>query len=524
MITFQNPGRIGRYQLISELGRGSMGAVYLAEDPNIDRKVAIKVLHLAEEISVDLEEVQQRFLLEARAAGRLNHPGIVQVYDAGTDRKTDLSYIVMEWVKGGSLATLLRESGTLPPERAINLVSQAAHALDYAHQRGLVHRDVKPANLLVTANDRVKLSDFGVAKFVSHSFTVGHRLLGSPYYMSPEQIQAMEVDGRSDLFSLGGVLYQCVTGVVPYDGDSIASITYQILEIEARPPSSMNIAVPESLAQVIDRAMRKDPAERFQRGGELADALADVKRELAEAEPQATAAASPKSTPAPEIVRGEGKRTASGTLLLEPEDARIDVPPSTSEREPPEEPQIAVRPRGGPFRKSLLWLAVAILLAALAGLGFVVSQLDVDWLFSKPTWPDKGPAASAGNGRLSGAEREAAEGATAAATAPVMAATLEVLYRNRLKGATMTVEVDGRTAWSQQLRGSGGLFKRAKGREVKAAVSVPAGSHSITVRITGKSGDVHASGSREAAFRPGETRRLRVSLGSTGKLGLDWQE
>ena len=232
----QVPDSIGRYEILSQLGRGSMGRVYLALDPHIDRKIALKVLEPFGDVPPGQEDtLQNRFILEARAAGRLSHPGVVTIFDAGTDPKSDLSYIAMEWVEGPSLERLIKEQGSLPVRDSLDIVHQVALALDAAHRQGLVHRDVKPGNILLDNEGQAKVTDFGIAKLARLNMTMTGWVPGTPFYMSPEQVRNEDVDGRSDLFSLGVVLYQCLTGQVPFEGDSLASITYKILEIDPRP-------------------------------------------------------------------------------------------------------------------------------------------------------------------------------------------------------------------------------------------------------------------------------------------------
>ncbi|MEW6690168.1 MAG: serine/threonine-protein kinase, partial [Pseudomonadota bacterium] len=204
--------QFGRYVIVAELGRGAMGAVYRAVDPLIERDVAIKTLlpHLPPEV---MDEVRQRFLREARSAGRLNHPNIVTIYDVG--EQDGVAYIAMELLEGRSLQQILREPGPLPPARAADLVAQVADGLDVAQRFGITHRDIKPANIMVTADWHAKLTDFGVARIAESSMTQTGSALGSPKYMAPEQVTGQKVDPRSDIFSLGVVLYEMLTRRTP---------------------------------------------------------------------------------------------------------------------------------------------------------------------------------------------------------------------------------------------------------------------------------------------------------------------
>lgn len=273
---------ISRYEIIGELGSGAMSRVYLAHDPNLDRKVALKVV-LAN-LTLDSEaqrELHKRFLLEARAAGKLTHPGIVSVYDADTDPVSGAPYIAMEWVQGRSLRSLLEERKQIPIPRAAEILSQVAAALDYAHGMGRIHRDIKPSNILIGRDGRAKISDFGVAKIVAEPYTVSGQILGTPLFMSPEQVKDEPIDGRSDLFSLGVVLYQCVTGQLPFAGDSLAQVVYKILHTDPHPPQLGSSEGAPLLRDVLERSLMKDPGARYQTGGEFAAALDRVRQAYA---------------------------------------------------------------------------------------------------------------------------------------------------------------------------------------------------------------------------------------------------
>ncbi len=264
--------RIGRYELLAELGHGAMGIVYKACDPHLDRTVAIKTLRLDLGLAPEhQEDLRRRFHREAMAAGRLNHPNIVAIHDVLGVEGTP--YIVMEYVEGQTLAQLLAAGGPLPPPQAVELVLQACRALEYAHARGVVHRDVKPANILVARGGEVKVSDFGIARIAGTKMTQTGTMLGSPSYMSPEQVRGVEVDGRSDLFSLGVVLYEALAGADPFTGESPSTVLYKIVHEEPAALPERNGAVPAALDAVVQRALAKDPERRFPTAGAFADAL-----------------------------------------------------------------------------------------------------------------------------------------------------------------------------------------------------------------------------------------------------------
>ncbi len=289
---------LGRYQVEKELGKGAMGVVYLGKDPKIGRVVAIKTMALSQEFDADeIEDVKQRFFREAETAGRLNHPNIVTIFDAGEEH--DLAFIAMEFLKGKDLVPYTKPDNLLSMERAVSITVRVAEALGYAHRLNVVHRDIKPANIMYEyESDTVKVTDFGIARITDSSKTKTGMVLGTPSYMSPEQLSGKKVDGRSDLFSLAVSLYQMLTGQLPFVGDSMAQLMFKIANDKEVDIRTLNPNVPDGLAQVLHAAMLKDADQRFQTGDELAAAL----RTFAGAElasPSATGIRSAGSTPAP---------------------------------------------------------------------------------------------------------------------------------------------------------------------------------------------------------------------------------
>ncbi len=254
-----------------------MGVVYLGRDPVIGRLVALKTIRAVSEDDVEQREFQERFLREAQAAGILSHPNIVTVHDVGEDSTTETSFIAMEYVEGKNLKQLLSEKTPFSSERVAEIVGQVAEALDYAHRRGIVHRDVKPANIIITPEGQVKITDFGIAKTEKSNLTTTGQFLGTPNYMSPEQITGDAVDGRSDLFSLGVVLYELLTRKKPFSADNLTSISYKIVHEQFVPPETYDASIPPEFATVLDKALSKDPGERFQRGNDFALALYEFK-------------------------------------------------------------------------------------------------------------------------------------------------------------------------------------------------------------------------------------------------------
>src|SRR5208283_3315727 len=262
--------RFGRYEILAELGRGAMGVVYKARDPRINRVVAVKTVSLTGLAPEEEREYRERFAREAEAAGRLSHPGIVTIFDVGEEPESHAPYIVMEFVGGQSLDKLLSDSDhKLPVETALQLTLELAEALDCAHGQGVVHRDLKPANILLTEDGHAKIADFGVAKLNLANHTLAGRAYGTPAYMSPEQLNGEAVDGRSDLFSLGVILYTVLTGYRPFQGNSALTVSFKVVNHEPVPATVLDTELPPGLDHIIARAMAKDPAERYQCGMEI---------------------------------------------------------------------------------------------------------------------------------------------------------------------------------------------------------------------------------------------------------------
>src|SRR4029079_12577725 len=264
---------LGRYQVEKELGKGAMGVVYLGKDPKIGRVVAIKTMALSQEFEAEeLTEVKERFFREAETAGRLSHPNIVTIFDAGEEH--DLCYIAMELLKGGDLVPYSKPANLLDPEKVVSIVARAADALGYAHSQGVVHRDVKPANMMYhPESDTLKVTDFGIARLTDSSKTKTGMVLGTPSYMSPEQLAGKKIEGRSYLFSLAVTLYQLLSGKLPFEGESMAQLMFKIA---SEPPTdilAVNPSVPAGLVAFLERALAKNPNDRYQTGAEFAAAL-----------------------------------------------------------------------------------------------------------------------------------------------------------------------------------------------------------------------------------------------------------
>lgn len=266
-------GTLGRYRIERELGRGAMGAVYLAQDPTLGRPVALKTMALSREFTGDaLADARERFFREAEMAGRLRHPDIVTIFDAGED--AELAYLAMEFIDGHDLQRHTEPGRLLPVATVLAVAARVADALAHAHTQGVVHRDIKPANVMIeTSTDTVKVTDFGIARVADGSRTRTGMVLGTPSFMSPEQLTGRRVDGRSDLYSLGVMLFQLLTGALPHGGDSMAKLMFQIANEPAPDVRSLRPELPEALANIVALALEKRPETRYADGGELAEDL-----------------------------------------------------------------------------------------------------------------------------------------------------------------------------------------------------------------------------------------------------------
>ncbi len=263
--------KISRYEIEKEIGRGAMGVVYLAHDPVINRKIAIKTIDIANSLdAVKREELTKRMLTEVRSAGRLNHQNIVTIYDYGEDL---LPFVVMEYVEGESLESLRKKKGKLSLEELYPIIQGIARGIDYAHDMGIVHRDIKPDNIIITRDSVPKITDFGIARILDTSSTQDSGIIGSPSYMSPEQILGGPLDSTTDIFSLGVMIYYLIAGEKPFSGSTPHAVTYRILNEAPHPPSSYNPALTLHVDGVLLKTLSKKPEERYKKAGDVIESL-----------------------------------------------------------------------------------------------------------------------------------------------------------------------------------------------------------------------------------------------------------
>jgi serine/threonine protein kinase len=298
------PTKLGRYEIVDEIGKGAMGVVFLARDPLIGRLVALKTFRIGYSVrDAELEQFRVRFIREAQSAGILSHPNIVTIHDVVEQSDDGLAFIAMEYVRGTNLKTLLQGDQPLTLPFVVEVISQVAEALDYAHAHRVIHRDVKPANILITADNRVKITDFGIARLDTSNLTQEGQLLGTPNYMAPEQIQGKEVDHRADLFALGVVLYEMLTRHKPFQGENLTVVSHRIVYDHFTPPREFVRELPPGLEPVLARALEKDPNRRYQKARDMITDLRRVSASLLGANDDLNETQSISVMPAPSLVQ-----------------------------------------------------------------------------------------------------------------------------------------------------------------------------------------------------------------------------
>jgi serine/threonine protein kinase len=432
--------KAGRYDLREELGRGAMGVVYHGFDPTIGRDVAVKTLRLSEAgTGLSREELIGRFQTEARAAGLLTHPNIVVVFDAGEEE--GLFYITMEFVEGRSLQSLIDAQQRFPVSRVLKLMEQVCSALDFAHQHNVVHRDIKPANLMLTSDDVVKITDFGTAKILQFGTAQTAHVMGTPSYMSPEQVKGKPVDGRSDIFSLGVILYELMTGEKPFPGQNITTVIYKIINEEPIPPRSLDSSIHPGLSAVISRALSKDPAARYQSCNELLNALKSYHEMMG---PDVTVRMAPvTSHPAPQ---------ASRPAAQPPRIAAVPVNAPSNEPDPSAQFMLPVGIEEDAPKKPARLLLTLFLLGVIGYSGYRVYPPLVDlWQRArepaeKPVIPAKADsAAQTSNPESSNAMPDAQSNDASQTAAPAPTAVAEPVENSAPKAASQPTAVPAAT-------------------------------------------------------------------------------
>ena len=520
--------RFGRYEIVAELGRGAMGVVYKARDPQIDRLVAVKTVSLSGQEPDEEKEFRLRFMNEAQAAGRLHHAGIVAIFDVGENPENRDPYIVLEYVAGEALNRILAREKKLPPATAVQLAEEIAEALDYAHAQGVTHRDIKPGNILVTQAGHAKIADFGIAKLNLAHFTLPGRVLGTPAYMAPEQLSGAGADGRSDLFSLGVILYAMVTGHSPFQGDSATTVCFKVANREPVAASALDLNLPRELDDVLARAMAKDPEQRYQRGAEFAEDL----RQLQSLFTPGSTTTSPR-TVAPTGTRSSATRSAkTGQAAGITRMAKV----------------VGTAFRDAPARDLVLGFATVVMLV----IGGVESKLFVsspsvgvtasDAALPSPGAPvldvippnsPKG-APNAGTGaepvQLAASAKSSKNRGLVPPTAKqvvVPLSNLDLAVQHQFKDATLFVWVDDKLALTRPLRGATQkrlvLFNGVRGVDSQT-LKIPAGKHVLRVRAVSADQTIDLSRTVSANFVGGGDKSLQVTIDKHNTvMRLAWQ-
>ena len=513
--------RFGRYEIVAELGRGAMGVVYKALDPQIGRTVAVKTVSLSGQEPDEEKEFRLRFNHEAQAAGRLHHPGIVAIFDVGENPENGDPYIVLEYVAGESLNKVLAREKKLPLETALQLVEEVAEALDYAHAQGVIHRDIKPGNILINDDGHAKIADFGIAKLNLAHFTLPGKVLGTPAYMSPEQLSGEGLDGRSDLFSLGVILYAMVTGHSPFQGDSATTVCFKVANREPVEASALDMTLPRELDEVISRAMAKNPEERYQRGAELAE---DVRQLQQTFKPGSTTTSLRAVAPLATASTGTRNRTAHQAAA-----------PGTNRVAQVAKADKAVRTaiRKAPIRDLILGAATLIALVFVAAQSRLQVTPPKEAASAYVTSPSTaGSSTSPSSAKdVPGAAAVAVPATpapaiapprkhrspTAHATSPIVVplSNLDLAVQHQFKDATLFVWVDDKLMLTKPLHGAAQkhmvVFNGLRGVESET-LKIPAGKHAIRVRALSADETIDLSRTASGEFIGGADKALHVTI------------
>jgi eukaryotic-like serine/threonine-protein kinase len=531
MAAMDNPTseRFGRYQILTELGRGAMGVVYKALDPKINRLVAVKTISMAGQPPEEEREYRERFFREAEAAGRLSHPGIVTIFDVGEEPETRIPYIVMEFVGGQSLDRMLAQGDhKLPLETALQLALELAEALDCAHTQGVVHRDLKPANILITEDGHAKIADFGVAKLNLANFTLAGRVLGTPAYMSPEQLNGDAVDGRSDLFSLGVVLYTMATGYRPFQGNSPLTVSLKVVNRDPVPATVLNTDLPLGLDYILARALAKDPDQRYQRGMEMALDMQALRE-----------GRDPRNNESPAHAAADKTQTANeSTAASAPAPAGTAAGPRIRRRaSSPENRAVELllqNMRKGSVAGTLLLIGLLVFGLRMAQLVGPLPAPPENPAAIKPLLPRAQEVATVTTGTTPIAKKPRKAASRALPSSPKAAvptslpdpAMLEIEVEHKFAEARLSIWVDDRLTYTHTLEGSDKkhlvVFHQVQGHEFHA-MQVPPGKHLLRVQVASPAASYDQSATIAGEFGSGKEKMLHIHFEKHGEMDLSLQ-
>lgn len=511
--------KIGRYEIVEELGRGSMGAVFKALDPQIGRTVAVKIILTANLPKEENDLYRARFYREAQAAGKMAHPGIVTIHDIAED-ESGQPYLVMEFVEGKTLHKMLNPDPKgkiavrLPLEKSLDLCAQVADALDYAHGRGVVHRDIKPSNIMVTPEGRAKIADFGIARLSGAEATHTASITGTPAYMSPEQFRGGNIDHRSDIFSLGSMIYWITTGEKPFPGDSVTQVSFNVVYREPSQPRRVDPDLPHDLEVVLSRCLAKRPENRYESAAEVAADLQAIR-----------AGNAIKAVSAPE----EGTVEDTVATLHDVKPLGTPLPAASTM---PGIPAPAAAPAKKPNVVGVLTLALVALLAAAVwfaqrtfapapGTASVLNPIAPSApASSAPGGATQVPASLPPTGTPAGPTPNPAEPtanpAGESGTVPVKksfpgGATMGIECRHNLKEGTIEIQADGQTIYRGKLVAGSANFTDN--------LPVPLGKHKISVRVVSEKDKYLQQVEKDGEFAAGKKQTLDIRIGR-GRLGM----
>jgi serine/threonine-protein kinase len=544
------PEYIGKYRIEKVLGKGAMGVVYLARDPTIDRPVALKTIVLPEGLDDQkVKEFRARFLMEARAAGRLSHPSIVTVYEADDGARSGIPFIAMEYVEGLPWNYKIRRGAKQDPDSVLPLIREIASALAYAHQSGVIHRDIKPANIVQTPDGHVKLMDFGIAKIPTSELTREGQFLGTPAYMSPEQVMGKTVDGRSDLFSLGTVLYELLTCQKPFPGEEMTSVGFRICKEQPRPAEDINPDIPPDVRQILRHLLEKSADDRYATAVEL---VQDIDAYMAGAGlPHAGTTPSPATTSMSDSTVITGPPSDEGAHTQPAASGKQSSRPTPPRRHPSFRPGLVILGLAGLFVIAVAGAGALLMVTNSWGTALPAPPVDkvqiepvippdvtarAEAILNEPVPPpparrSSAPAPRRNRGRVVSPRT----GDSGESTAPAAAgsdlsanhaeggtpepAKVSYLFSSKILRGEFQILVDGTPAVKKV------IHRKFSFRDAvySGTFTVPPGTHEIAFRVKTKIQNISEIYKEKQTFKAGKDRRLKIVMTRFNKeIHFEW--